>query len=112
MKTMNQIFFQMDMAVEEALSRSTLTFAERRAARRNFRRSRRAALGMAAAEFAAANGYEFDDGDGDSDTPILDFWKWLIESGKLSEFLQKLVNEYLPKIFQMILEFISAIAGM
>ena len=97
-------------AVEEALDRASLSFSERRAVRQKARGLFRAAISEAFSLFAAENGGTFEDEDGDSDTPIIDFWKWLIESGKIQVFMQFMVKEFLPALFELIIALISALA--
>lgn len=108
---LSSAFVALDLAGEKALDR--LSWRERRQARAAFRRNRRDILADAFSDFSAGLaeapevGVGEDDGD---DRPLLDFWQWLIENTKIQEFMTFLVEVFLPRLFELIVAFITALA--
>ena len=54
-------------------------------------------------EFASGVTLGEDDSD---DRPIIEFWQWLIESDRIQAFMTFLVEDFLPKLFQLIMMFV------
>lgn len=106
------------MAFDEAAERviSKVTFRHRVAVRLRLRGQRRGLLRGAFQEFRTRGekpdeAPDLGDDDG-SDTPLLDFWRWIIESGKIQAFMSFLVNEFLPKLFEIIIMIIEALSNV
>jgi hypothetical protein len=59
--------------------------------------------------FAAKGGTQLS---GEGDTPFIDFWEKLIAEGKIKDFMTFLVNEFLPKLFALIIMIIESISAL
>jgi hypothetical protein len=105
-------------ALDASLSKSKLNFRERAAMRAKLRRHSFDFMGEAMVKFRdslpegeKANAPILDD-EGTWFENLLEFWKWLIESGKIQEFMKFLVETFLPALFKLIITLITAIAAI
>ena len=108
---MSQALVALDMGSEQALRK--INWRERRQVRAAVRRNRRDILKDAFNSFAeqdeTVERVEWGD-DPDDDTPILDFWRWLIDNERIQAFMTFLVDKFLPALFEIIVTFIGALA--
>lgn len=100
-------------ALDKAIGRSSLSIGERFRMRRTVDGHWVSCLRDAAATYAAKDsafsGAPLEE---EGDSPFLDWLYKLLESGKLAEFMQFLVTDFLPKLFDAILKFIQAISAI
>ena len=115
MTATNMMEVRMRFRLAEDKAFRELPLANRRELRREYMSRRRKNWGEACKAFAERENIAFQDEEEDddgnqSDHPILDFIQRLIDSGKIQAFLKFMVTEFLPALFKLIVEFISALA--
>ena len=108
---MTTLLVAYELALDETLNRSTLGFRERRMVRRLLIQHWESVVRDAMEKFRSAHGGPAL-GEDDDATPVIDFWKWILENEKVAEFIRIIIEEVLPAILKFIELLIPIIAAI
>lgn len=108
---MTTLLVAYELSLDEALNRSTLGFRERRMVRRLLIARWESVMQDAMEKFRAAHGGP-PLGEDDDPTPILDFWQWVLDEGKIAELIRIIIEEVLPAVLDFIKLLIPIIAAI